>query len=466
MNGMAGTGKTTIAYSLSEMLDKDCQLGASFFCSRLVPNCRDVNNIIPTIAYQLADFSYPFRSALCDELDRSRDIGSYDLDTQFDKLVKGPLLNVKDSMPKNVVVVIDALDESSDASGTRLILDLLFRYAAEMPVKFFVTSRPEPAINNKMLSQDNTSRSIMILHEVARGAVRADIEAYLSSELAVINPSGDEIRQLAEQADNLFIYAATAVRYICPENLLVNSHQRLKTMLGMSSKATTTNKHREIDTLYNDIVASALEHQGWEPWEAENMKLVLHTIVCLCEPITSEEMASLLRLDDVSEVQLALEHLRSVLHVSESTGLISALHASFPDYILSEQRSGRFFCNEAKHHKILALRCFDIMKGSLRFNICDLESSHVLDRDVPEFDARVNKAITPQLTYACQYWGNHLSRTEPSHELRMLLHEFLSVRLLFWVEVIGVKRRCEAGDSTLFHAHTWLKVIFPNAYPY
>ncbi|CAE6473985.1 unnamed protein product, partial [Rhizoctonia solani] len=64
LNGMAGTGKTTIAYSLCSELDAKHQLAASFFCSRLLPECRDVNRIIPSISYQLAQYSLPFRAAL------------------------------------------------------------------------------------------------------------------------------------------------------------------------------------------------------------------------------------------------------------------------------------------------------------------------------------------------------------------------------------------------------------------
>ncbi|CAE6513217.1 unnamed protein product, partial [Rhizoctonia solani] len=60
VSGMAGTGKTTIAYTLCQRLDANHRLGASFFCSRLLPECRDVNLIIPSIAYQLARASRPF----------------------------------------------------------------------------------------------------------------------------------------------------------------------------------------------------------------------------------------------------------------------------------------------------------------------------------------------------------------------------------------------------------------------
>jgi chloramphenicol 3-O-phosphotransferase len=88
LSGMAGTGKTTIACSICDELDKAYQLGANFFCSRLLPDCRDVTRVVPTIAYQLASFSYPFRSALCDVLSSDRDLSTYNMDTQFDKLIR------------------------------------------------------------------------------------------------------------------------------------------------------------------------------------------------------------------------------------------------------------------------------------------------------------------------------------------------------------------------------------------
>jgi hypothetical protein len=102
------------------------------------------------------------------------------------------------------------------------------------------------------------------------------------------------------------------------------------------------------------------------------------------EPIITEVLADLLKLGDEQSARSALEPLRSVLHVSEHGRLISTLHASFPDYMFNHGRSGRFFCEEGKHSEILARGCFETMEHSLRFNICDLESSFVCDMDVPD----------------------------------------------------------------------------------
>ncbi|CAE6453811.1 unnamed protein product, partial [Rhizoctonia solani] len=73
MNGMAGTGKTTLSYSLCEELNNSGELAASFFCIRLIPECREVQLIIPSIAYQFARFSYPFRHALSKALESDPD---------------------------------------------------------------------------------------------------------------------------------------------------------------------------------------------------------------------------------------------------------------------------------------------------------------------------------------------------------------------------------------------------------
>ena len=65
MDGMAGTGKTMIRYSLYEWLASIRQLGANFFCSHNSPECHENNNIIPTSASQLTEYSPVFRSVLC-----------------------------------------------------------------------------------------------------------------------------------------------------------------------------------------------------------------------------------------------------------------------------------------------------------------------------------------------------------------------------------------------------------------
>jgi hypothetical protein len=457
MNGMAGTEKTTIACSLCSELERSGLLGASFFCSRSLPDCQDVTRIVPTIAYQLACRSSHFRSALCRVLDGDPDLGTRHLMRQFEKLICEPLLDAKEAVPAGLTIVIDALDECANRNGAQLVLDALFQHAANLPVKFFVTCRPEPGILAKMQSRDNLSRSVLHLHDIERSLVQADIDTYLNHELAAILLPPSLISQLAQQSGSLFIYAATAVRYICPEGLSVDHHTRLTTMLGMTPSSGNKN-HLEIDTLYTAILTAALEDTRLEDQESENIRLVLRTVVCAREPMTISALAALLKLKNEHAARSSLEPLRSLLHVSESSGLVSTFHASFPDYMLSGQRSRRFFCDLAEHSELLTRRCFDMMAGSLRFNICGLESSFDFDDEVPDLLDRIEASISFELLYACRYWGDHVERARISNEVQYLLEDFLSRQLLFWMEVLNLKQCISAGGPILSQAHTWLQV--------
>ncbi|KAL5633037.1 hypothetical protein ACGC1H_003509 [Rhizoctonia solani] len=449
---MAGTGKTTIAYSFCERLEAVKQLAASFFCVHTSSECRDANQIIPTIAYQLARRFTPFRHSLDQQLKKDPDISTIQLSYQFDLLLKKPLLAAKDKLPNNLVIVVDALDECSNPNIVREFLGLLFHSVGELPVKFFVTSRPEPVIRNKMMPESERSRSILYLHEIEQSLVQADIELYLREELASITPA--DITELAEHASNLFIYAATAVRYIRPVGTVVKT--RLNAILAISAES--KNKLSAIDVLYEAILTAAIDDQGLEPEEQDRMRLVLWTAICACEPILIHTLSILSGLDNKDATMVTLESLRSVLHVSEHSELVTTLHASFPDYILTRERSRAFYCDKVTHSQLLAEQCFRVMNTQLRFNICSIQSSFVPDDEIPELGERINTRISKELFYACRFWVDHLSETK-SRALFLLANDFLSQQLLFWMEVMNLKRCMTLGVTSISKLNAWLTQV-------
>ncbi|KAB5588516.1 hypothetical protein CTheo_8040 [Ceratobasidium theobromae] len=456
MSGMAGTGKTTIACSFANRLEERKQLAASFFCTRTSPECRDASRIVPTIAYQLARYSTPFQSALCEVLGEDPDIGTKNIVKQFERLLMEPLLKVKDAIPENLVVVIDALDECDDRRAVRLVLDLLFRFVPTLPLKFFVTSRPEPEIYSKMVTQSPTSRTILHLHEIEKSLVQADIELYLREELNTMTITEDEIAQLATRSGNLFIYAATLVRYIQPSDGTINPQRRLRSALAI--KSGSMNKYAEVDALYGAVVKAALERQGLESEEAEDVRAVLWTVLCAQEPVGIDTLATLSGVDDTARTLSALQPLRSVVHLSETSGLVSTLHASFPDFMFSKERSGSLFCDRASYNRHLTGKCFRIMKTQLQFNICDLESSFISNAEVGDLRGRIPKAISSTLLYACWYWADHLEVVTDSANLCDMLQEFLSIRLLFWMEVLSLKNEIIRGLGILVKTKKWLQL--------
>lgn len=306
------------------------------------------------------------------------------------------------------------------------------------------------------MSRDDNARSVFHLHDIEESFVQADIAIYLEAELGHAMLPAQQVKQLVKQCGNLFIYAATAVQYLCPDDAAVDSHERLETMLRIDTNR--PNKHlKSIDTLYTAILETALDNPKLEPAEVHNIELILRTIICAREPLTVAALARLLRLNKERKVILALDPLRSVLNVSRSTSYVSTLHASFPDFMLNPNRSGRFACNKTEHDEVLAQCCFDLMQDMLRFNICHLESPFLPDLEVIGLPEMVDKAIPLELFYACRYWSDHLRYAPAAGSLITLLHQFLTRRLLFWAEVINLKKCIAHGGPMLQSAWRWLQ---------
>ncbi|CAE6427620.1 unnamed protein product, partial [Rhizoctonia solani] len=281
MNGMAGTGKTTITYSYCEWLESTSRLGASFFCSRISSTCRSLSQIVPTVAYQLAHFSPAFRSRLCAILNDNPVAGKLNVGQQFEKLMYQPILHVKKAIPDDVVIVIDALDECDDGYSVRLLLDVLLKFAEQLPLKFFVASRPEPVIRDRMMSQGGSSRYIVYLHDIEQSIVEEDIKKYLTEALGPMEPppSLAQVELLAKRSRNLFIYAATLVRYIYPDDLTADSNDRLEMMLDAisTSNSMSDNRYKNLDRLYTTVLSAVFKSRlGYE--EGNHMRRVLWCI--------------------------------------------------------------------------------------------------------------------------------------------------------------------------------------------
>jgi hypothetical protein len=462
MEGMAGTGKTTIMYTFCQWLEENKRLGASFCCSRHSSSCCKASVIIPTIAYQLAQYSPPFRDALCSILEHDADTGKRDIGTQFRELLRGPMQKLREPISEGAVVAIDALDECDNNSEVQLFLNTLLTFASDLPIKFFVTSRPEHIIRAKM---GGNMISILHLHDIEQSVVEEDIKKYLKDELCAMSPplSPDEIASLAKLAGKLFIYATTAARYIHPKTMRVDSRTRLraflKTELVSGDMLVSTKQYQKLDGLYATILAAAFNLE-LEAKELEAMELVLRMAVCAREPMTTDTLGSFLNLTK-ENVEIALEPLRSVLHVPEDGGLVAPLHASFAEYLLDSSRSGNFYCDRAQQSEIIARRCFDVMKRQLRFNICDLDSSFVFDKDVDGLEKRIKENVSPALSYSSRHWGAHLGEvTNRDNILRSELLDFLGHRLLFWMEVLNLEQQMKPGAEILRWAQRWLTLTY------
>ncbi|KAG8717456.1 hypothetical protein FRC09_014240 [Ceratobasidium sp. 395] len=298
LNGMAGTGKTTIAYSLCSELERAGQLAGSFFCLRQLPSCRNAGVILPSIAYQLALSSRPYRYELSGTLERDPDAHNQPVDRQFHSLIAAPLRKVRRQLRGDLVLVIDALDECTDGDSVGRMLSTLLAEVVDLPIKIFFTSRPNSEILNQMKSeQGHNVRSELHLHALERSVVQSDIKTYLETELSALCLEPTTLDELVERSGVLFIYAATVVRYV-RHTSLARSNERLKRILS-AEPVLKGMIHEDIDSLYKAILKDAIESRLIIT-EQNEMKLALHTVICAQEPLSVNAIAGLLDIHDIT----------------------------------------------------------------------------------------------------------------------------------------------------------------------
>jgi hypothetical protein len=99
LNGMAGTGKSTVARTVAREYHTQNKLGASFFFSRGEKDLSNVGKFFTTIAVQLAQKSPALRSRICEAAAKNGDIATRVLSEQWELLVLRPLIMTELSRP-------------------------------------------------------------------------------------------------------------------------------------------------------------------------------------------------------------------------------------------------------------------------------------------------------------------------------------------------------------------------------
>jgi hypothetical protein len=367
---------------------------------------------------------------------------------QLEELIIKPLRAVGQTFP-SCLVIFDALDECKDDHITSIILSSLSRHITELsPLKFLITSRPEQNITGAFkLSPLTTASRPLILHEIELPVVQHDIELYLTSSLSRIResyhldtswPSETDSRALTVLSNGLFIFAATSVNFIQDRNYSSPREQLADLLCNSVALAKcSSSPHHHLDQLYAQVLNHAFPNIS--PGLSSRLKTVLGTIIFLRDPLPTLALEQLLNLTP-NTVRETLVHLQSVIIVPENdTLVIRLLHPSFFDFMTDPTRcqNVKFAMNAETQHTLLARACLQTLKR-LERNMCGIETPTVLNNEVDDLPSRITSCIPPHTQYACRHWAIHLTNALLFDDLLLLMNEFCSKYLLYWIEVCGL----------------------------
>ncbi|KAE9387351.1 WD40 repeat-like protein [Gymnopus androsaceus JB14] len=468
LNGMAGTGKSTIALTICDMLTKDnkvTRLGASFFCSRQVLNRGKQANVIPTIAHQLALSFPPFGRAL---LDAKLDAQPIAVKEHSKRMLIEPWKAAISEHVAPIIVVIDALDELEGMEGSQFFQNLMAVMAEEtnsVRLKFFITSRQDPKIVE--MAQKLPPIVCPRLQDIEDIVVEKDMILYLRNALPELNQ--DDYSKVARQSAGLFIFAATVVRFILGLFPPSPHMQRYRLELMLGEWPNTDEKPNEglaVDKLYEEILLGYFKQMA--PVDCKRYFKILQTIMCTKVPLMAADIATLccspgpLKKEDICTM---VSSLHAVLYLLEDH--VFTYHKSFVDFMSNVSRlqgnQMRAIFNDYPQdicHYDLTMKCFDVMQN-LQFNICKLPSSFQNDSEIKDLSHQIKRYIPEVLQHACRYWSTHLasSMEKNREDIAKKFHTWMETKSIFWIEVMNVLKMVGKCHSMLMEVHKHLKVL-------
>ena len=470
LNGLAGTGKSTIAQTISERVFADGRLGASFFCSRDSEDRRDLRYIFPTLAFQLAR-TYPrFRSILVPLLQSNPDIAHESLYNQMVTLIVGPL----SSSDISTVIVVDALDECMDEDPQSAILSVMGRLVEEIPnTKFLITGRPEPRIRSGFrLGLLRPLTDVFVLHEVEPSVINTDIRLFLEHGLYELArrqgieqdgwPTEKHLDLLCERAAGLFVYAVATLKFL--DHSFTPPNEQLDIIMkapGITTHEGNANLQlgTTLDSLYLSSFRSAFNRTSTE--DDEKVRSVVGAVVLATNPLPPSAIATLINMGK-QQVMNILQLIQSLLKLREDpNALVISFHKSFPDFITNPLRcsDGRFHISPRTGHFNLALSCLKLMNNSLEQNLLSLPS-YALNSEVEDLQARIDNCVSTALEYACRSWHKHLTEVRgDTTDIIPTLRSFLQEGFLAWLEVLSVIGAARDAIVALERLMPWIQEV-------
>ncbi|KAJ6284967.1 WD40-repeat-containing domain protein [Bipolaris maydis] len=473
LSGLAGTGKSTIARTVAHSYYTNQRLAASFFFSRGGGDVSHADMFVTSIAAQLADNIPASRCHIREAIAERSSIARQSLRDQWHHLILCPLSKLREARP--YILVVDALDECDNDSNIQIIVQLLADVRPSLTgvrLRVLLTSRPEVPIRHGFGQMADSKHKDVVLHTLSPSVVDHDIGVFFEHWLRIIAkdcyyehdwPGAENIGQLVQSACGLFIWAATAFRFIQEGGQFAKDRLRIvlkdSAVTNNSSEDSTSSEdsgtddqlqilpEKRLDNIYLTVLKRSVRR--YTKYESKKwyalVKEILGAIVLLYSPLSATSLARLLH-RSTEEVRQTLHELHSILDVPQhSTYHVRLHHPSFRDFLLNKNRcrDDNLWVEERQTHTALAEKCILLLSSSLKQDICGIGDFGV--RAAKMERKQLEYYIPPEMQYACLYWTHHLAKSGAPLLDDEKVHEFLKQHFLHWLEALSWMGKVSEG---------------------
>ncbi|KAF5363486.1 hypothetical protein D9756_001034 [Leucocoprinus leucothites] len=375
--GPAGIGKSAIAQSVAEELEKTGHLGGTFFFSR--PGLiNDPATVIPTLAYQLAMRNNAYKQIVNQLLADDLLILNKNRSTQFNKLIIEPfqiVATTPGTLQDPLLIILDGLDECKGTEAQCELVQLLLDHAGRIkkfPLLWVIYSRPEWHLRTTVSDVDFPASCEKKEISVNDAEAQADARRLFKGELAKIRkrydgflpgdwPLRQDVDRLCKAASGHLGYVSFMARFIGDKEVGDPEKQlrictRIASGLGVDG-GTQINPLEALDRLYSRVLSDV------------PATILPVTMQILSVSLNRRERREVKYVQDQTDYLLltqasyygALRLLHSVLYVpppsEASSKTLKFYHASFTDYLRDPARSDKFHISRDTGIRDSAIRC-------------------------------------------------------------------------------------------------------------
>lgn len=456
LSGVAGSGKSSIAHTVAQHFQALGRLG-SFFCfDRSHEAERRHELCFSTIARDLADAYPQQKRALQKVIKDNRSLRTTRVPLmQFDRFLLEPSSHTTILGP--LVIVIDALDESGDPALRKGFLTVISKRLSELSGNYciLITSRPELDIVKALRLNSRVHWKDM--QAIAQDSTFEDIAIFLQSQIPEeisLELEPNWCSQLVGKSEGLFQWASTACLFLTGGKGGSDPVKRFDTLL---SSAASHAQEKNLDSLYYGILEEAFDKDDLE--SMERFTSVVGQILAAKQPLSADVFQNLQPPDAPNNLVMSVvKSLGSLFSGTMDSKPIYPLHTSCREFLVSKQRSKEFHVDLDAQNEVLGLGTFRVMKMGLHFNICNLETSFVFNKDMKDLDRTIQSNIPPTLLYSSLSWADHLVTMRVNPKSLERVSEFLFQQFLHWVEALSLLKRVNVANLAFKSIECWLEV--------